>query len=198
MCIRDRIGRPLPGFEVFALADDGAVVTTPGGIGELYVRGGTPASGGYLRDDERTAEKFVIDPLLPDTRRRVYRTGDRVRLGDDGAWTFVGRTDNLIKTRGYRVELGEVELALLAAPGVAEAAVVAVPSESIGHDLVAFAIAAEGATLAPSDVLAHVGRSLPAYMVPSALHLRDSFPRTSTQKVDRNALAAELGVTRPS
>lgn len=192
------IGRPLPGFEVFALADDGAVVTAPGGVGELYVRGGTPASGGYLRDDERTAEKFVIDPLLPDTRRRVYRTGDRVRLGDDGAWTFVGRTDNLIKTRGYRVELGEVELALLAAPGVAEAAVVAVPSESIGHDLVAFAIAAEGVTLAPNDVLAHVGRSLPAYMVPSALHLRDTFPRTSTQKVDRNALAAELGVTRPS
>lgn len=192
------IGRPLPGFEVFALGEDGAQVTAPGEVGELYVRGGTPASGGYLRDDERTAEKFVLDPLLPDTRRRVYRTGDRVRLGDDGAWTFVGRTDNLIKTRGYRVELGEVELALLGAPGVAEAAVVAVPSESIGHDLVAFAIAAEGATLVASEVLAHVGRRLPAYMVPSALHLRDAFPRTSTQKVDRNALAAELGVKRPS
>lgn len=186
------IGRPLPGFEVFAIGDDGAPVTAPGGVGELHVRGGTVASGGYLRDDERTSEKFVLDPLLPDTRRRVYRTGDRVRLAEDGSWFFVGRTDNLIKTRGFRVELGEVELALASAPGVAEAAVIAVPSESIGHELIGFAIGADGVDLAAKDVLAHVGGRLPAYMVPSTLHLRSSFPRTSTGKIDRNALATEL------
>jgi amino acid adenylation domain-containing protein len=187
------IGKPLPGFEVFALGDDGAPVTTPGGEGELHVRGGTPATGGYLRDDARTAEKFVLDPLLPDTRRRVYRTGDRVRLGADGSWTFVGRADDLIKTRGYRVELGEIELALLGATGVAEAAVVALPSDSIGNELIGFVVAAEGAALESRDVLAHVAAKLPAYMVPGALHVRASFPRTSTQKVDRKALAAELG-----
>lgn len=186
------IGKPLPGFEVFALGDDGAPITVPGGEGELHVRGGTPATGGYLRDDARTAEKFVLDPLLPDTRRRVYRTGDRVRLGADGSWTFVGRADDLIKTRGYRVELGEIELALLGAPGVAEAAVIALPSDSIGNELIAFAVAAEGAALDPREVLAHVGAKLPAYMVPGALHVRAAFPRTSTQKVDRKALAAEL------
>src|SRR5690606_38109078 len=125
-------------------------------------------------------------------RRRVYRTGDRVRLAEDGSWFFVGRTDNLVKTRGFRVELGEVELALGSAAGVAEAAVVAVPSESIGHELVGFAVAADGADPTAKDVLAHVGARLPAYMVPSALHLRASFPRTSTGKIDRNALAAEL------
>ncbi len=186
------IGKALPGFEVFALGDDGAPVTRAGDEGELHVRGGTPASGGYLRDDARTAEKFVIDPLLPDTRRRVYRTGDRVRLGEDGSWTFVGRADDLIKTRGYRVELGEVELAVRSAPGVAEAAVIAIPSDTIGNELIAFAVAAEGATLDPREALAHVGARLPAYMVPSALHLRDAFPRTSTQKIDRKALAAQL------
>jgi amino acid adenylation domain-containing protein len=186
------IGKALPGFEVFALDDTGKPVTTPGGEGELHVRGGTPASGGYLRDDVRTTERFVIDPLLPDTRRRVYKTGDRVRLETDGSWSFVGRADNLIKTRGYRVELGEVELAIQSAAGVGEACVIAIPSDTIGHELVGFVVAAEGASVAAKEILAHVGTRLPAYMVPGALHVLASFPRTSTQKVDRKALAAQL------
>lgn len=186
------IGKPLPGFEVFALREDGSLVDRPGDLGELCVRGGTVASGGYYRDEARSAEKFVLDPILPDTRRRIYRTGDLARLEADGSWSFAGRTDNLIKTRGYRVELGEVELAVQSAPGVGEAAVIAIPDESIGHRLVAFAVPTEGATLDPKEVLAHVGRRLPAYMVPSELHARASFPRTSTQKIDRRALSADL------
>lgn len=191
------IGKALPGFEVFALDEAGKPVTTPGGEGELHVRGGTPASGGYLRDDVRTTERFIIDPLLPDTRRRVYKTGDRVRLEPDGSWSFVGRADNLIKTRGYRVELGEVELAIQSAASVGEACVLAIPSDTIGHELVACVTVAEGATIPANEVfakevLAHVGTRLPAYMVPGALHVVASFPRTSTQKVDRKALAAQL------
>jgi len=192
------IGKALPGFEVFALGEGGRVVQAPGEEGELHVRGAAVASGGYLRDDIRTGERFVVDPQLPHTRRRVYKTGDRVRLENDGSWSFVGRADNLIKTRGYRVELGEVELSMQSATGVGEATVLAIPSDTIGHELVAFVVAADGATVDAKTILAHVAARLPAYMVPGSLHVLASFPRTSTQKVDRKALTAQLTALVPA
>ncbi|HWN70040.1 MAG TPA: amino acid adenylation domain-containing protein [Haliangium sp.] len=185
------IGRAFPNFDVFALDDGGRVIDQPGVEGELYVRAGTVAAG-YYGDAERTARAFVPDPRAPITGGRVYRTGDRVILDEQGAYHFRGRTDNLIKSRGYRIELGEVELALSACDGVGRAAVVAVPDDSVGHRLHAFVSPRDGATLSAETLRAQLGRHLPDYMVPEHVTVRDDLPQTSTGKVDRNALRADI------
>jgi amino acid adenylation domain-containing protein len=185
------IGRAFPNFEVFALDDAGRVIDQPGVEGELYVRAGTVAAG-YYGDAERTARVFVPDPRAPITGGRVYRTGDRVVLDEQGVYHFRGRVDNLIKSRGYRVELGEVELALAVCDGVGRAAVLAVPDDSVGHRLHAFVSPRGGATLAPETLRAQLGRHLPEYMIPERITVRDELPQTSTGKVDRDALRAAM------
>jgi amino acid adenylation domain-containing protein len=185
------IGRPFPNFEVFALDDGGREIDRPGVEGELYVRAGTVAAG-YYGDAERTAAAFVPDPRAPVTGGRVYRTGDRVVVDERGAYHFRGRTDNLIKSRGHRIELGEVELALAACAGVARAAVVAVPDDSVGHRLHAFVSPRDGAALAIEALRAELGRHLPEYMIPEHVTVRDDLPQTSTGKIDRNALRATI------
>ena len=190
------LGRPFPNFDVFAIDDHGRPVHGPGVEGELHVRAGTVAAG-YLGDAERTARAFVPDPRDPITGGRVYRTGDRVMLDQDGQYLFVGRTDDMIKSRGHRVELGEVELALLSCPGVARAAVVAMPDPAIGHRLCAFVSPHPGADLRPQDIAAHCGRLLPQYMIPEHIDIRQPLPETSTGKVDRHALRATLLAAEP-
>jgi amino acid adenylation domain-containing protein len=189
------IGSAFPNFEVFALDDGGRVIDQPGVEGELYVRAGTVAAG-YYGDAERTARAFVPDPRAPITGGRVYRTGDRVILDEQGAYHFRGRTDNLIKSRGYRIELGEIELALSACDGVGRAAVVAVPDDSVGHRLHAFVSPRDGATLSAEPLRVQLGRHLPEYMVPEHVTVRDDLPQTSTGKVDRNALRADIAAAR--
>jgi amino acid adenylation domain-containing protein len=191
--VRLPIGRAFPNFEVFALDDGGRVIDQPGIEGELYVRAGTVAAG-YYGDAERTAAAFVPDPRAPITGGRVYRTGDRVVLDQQGEYHFRGRADNLIKSRGYRIELGEVELALSACDGVGRAAVVAVPDDSVGHRLHAFVSPRDGATLSADTLRAQLGRHLPEYMVPEHVTVRADLPQTSTGKVDRNALRADIAV----
>lgn len=189
------IGRAFPNFEVFALDDAGRVIDRPGIEGELYVRAGTVAAG-YYGDAERTARVFVPDPRAPITGGRVYRTGDRVVLDEQGLYHFRGRADNLVKSRGYRVELGEIELALAACDGVGWAAVLAVPDESVGNRLHAFVSPREGATLAPETLRAELARRLPEYMIPERVTVRDELPQTSTGKVDRDALRADIDAAR--
>ncbi|MCG8422525.1 MAG: amino acid adenylation domain-containing protein [Proteobacteria bacterium] len=185
------IGKPFPNFDVFALDADGQVIESPGQQGELYVRAATVAAG-YYGDAGRTGEKFVPDPRSPVTGGRVYRTGDIVSLDDEGNYVFVGRGDQLIKTRGYRVEMGEVERALLAARGVDRAVVVAIPDPAIGNRLCAFVTPRAGATLVREKVLAACRARLPSYMMPASLDIRDALPSTSTGKTDRSALRAQL------
>lgn len=186
------IGRPFPNFDAYALTESGSPVTPGGDPGELYVRGPCVAAG-YYADPERTRERFVEDPLTPGLGRRVYKTGDRVRLDAEGRYWFLGRADNLVKVRGYRVELSEVELALTAAPGVAEAAVMAVPDEEVGHHLVAFARPRSGETLEAAALAAHLALKLPKYMIPDPLTIVAELPRTATGKIDKKALLASLG-----
>lgn len=185
------LGQALPNFEVFLLGDAGDVVTAAEGQGELCVRAGTVAAGGYLRAPELAKEKFVADPGLPDSGGKVYRTGDLVRRTAAGELYFIGRRDSMIKTRGHRVELGEIEQAFEAIGGVLEVAVIAVPSEEIGHLLRAFVIAAPGASLAAQALEAELAKRLPQYMIPSSIAVVATLPRTSTGKIDRKALAAE-------
>ena len=183
------IGRPFPGFEVFAVADDGMVVDNAGGEGELFVRAGTVAQG-YWNNPGASAERFVRDPRTPDDGVLVYRTGDRVRLDGNGNYLFLGRYDDMIKSRGYRIELGDIDQVILSCPGVEAGAAVAVPDPIIGNRVVAFVTAAPNFELSSEAVIRHSKDHLPAYMVPEVVTVKSELPRTSTGKIDRRALVA--------
>lgn len=185
------LGKAFPNFHVYALDDAGCEISEPGIAGELLVRAGTVAAG-YWRNAELSRDKFVTDPLDPQSGARVFRTGDLVRLDEHGNYLFGGRTDDMIKSRGYRVELGDIDLALLSCPGVESAATIALPDEEIGNRIVAFATLAGNAQLDADAVLAHCRDRLPKYMVPETLTLRSDLPRTSTNKIDRKKLRAEV------
>ncbi|MCA1726892.1 MAG: amino acid adenylation domain-containing protein [Actinobacteria bacterium] len=184
------IGRACENYHCFAVTPAGLEAGV-GEEGELYVRG-SGVMQGYWGHPDRTAEALVPDPLGR-YADRCYRTGDLVVLQDDGGFRFLGRRDHQIKTRGYRVELGEVEAAVYAHDAVREAVVVAVPDERIGHALVAFVVTHEGAELSPAALKKHVSERLPRYMVPGTVRFSDELPKTSTGKIDRQSLTKEAG-----
>ncbi|MFZ5637341.1 MAG: amino acid adenylation domain-containing protein [Pseudomonadota bacterium] len=157
--------------------------------GDLYI-GGTGLARGYWRDEERTAASFVLHPR---TGERLYRTGDRGRLLPDGNIEFLGRSDQQLKIRGYRVEPGEIEARLLSHPDVATAIVVGRPDASGDKRLVAYLTAA-GAEPPDTDSLrAHLAAGLPEYMVPAAFVVLDAMPLTSNGKVDVRSLPSPVG-----
>jgi amino acid adenylation domain-containing protein len=177
------IGRAIDNVEVFAVTEDGRRAAA-GEVGELYVRG-AGVTPGYWGDAERTAGALVPGPVGHATER-VYRTGDLVQELADGNYRFLGRRDAQIKSRGYRIELGEIEAAILAHPGVMECAVVAVPDEEVTNRIRAHVVAAEGLT--ETDLSNHCRARLPKYMIPEIFDFADALPKTSTGKVDRQAL----------
>jgi len=184
------IGRPFPNFEVFALDEHGEAVSAPGIEGELYIKSSTVALG-YWQDPTLTKEKFVQDPRQPGSQVRVYKTGDIVRSGEDGNFYFVGRKDHMVKSRGYRIELQEVERVIASHPLVGHVAVIALPDESIGNKLIAFVSPAEGGRLDSNDLAAYCANSLPKYMVPEVFELQGALPMTSSGKIDRTSLARQ-------
>jgi len=184
------IGKACANTEVFAVTGDGRLVCEPGEEGELYVRGATLMRG-YWGQPAKTREALVPHPFRTEYEELVYRTGDLVTLQPDGNYAYVGRRDSMVKIRGYRVELGEVESALYRHPAVAEAAVLPVPDELLGSRLRAVITADPAAGLTREDVLEHCRRWLPGYMVPEVVDFREALPRTSTGKVDRAGLARE-------
>jgi L-proline---[L-prolyl-carrier protein] ligase len=177
------IGRAIDGAEVFAVTE-GGTRAAPGEVGELYV-GGDTVMQGYWGDPERTASVLVSDPVLG-ARGPVYRTGDLVQELEDGNLRFLGRRDAQIKSRGYRIELGEIESAILSHPAVVECAVVAVPDEEVTNRIRAHVVGHEGLT--PADLAHHCRARLPKYMIPEAFDFTEALPKTSTGKVDRQAL----------
>jgi amino acid adenylation domain-containing protein len=185
------IGVACAGTEVFALADDGRRAG-PGACGELYVAGPTLMTE-YWGRPERTAEVLVSHPLRPTSPERAYRTGDIVAVGEDGTFTFVGRRDHMVKSRGYRVELGEIEAILHAHPDVREAVVLAIPDDALGHRLQAVVVLADPAAVSGRDLQRYCAERLPRYMIPEAIATRrEPLPRTSTGKADRRALTGEV------
>ena len=184
------IGKAPVDTEMFAIGDDGRRIEKPGEKGELYVRGPMVMQG-YWGDPELTAQRLVKDPLRPDLEERVFRTGDFVTLDNEGNYILLGREDQMVKSRGKRVELGEVEATMYAHPAVKEAAVVPIPDDLIGNRIAAFVSLMDGSSAKGEDLLAHCAQRLPRYMVPSSVELRDLLPRTSTGKIDKVSLIKE-------
>ncbi|UGT53221.1 non-ribosomal peptide synthetase [Nocardia asteroides] len=152
--------------------------------GELWI-GGDGVAAGYRKDPERTADRFVTHEGL-----RWYRTGDLARYLPDGALEFLGRADHQVKIRGYRVELGEVESALRAVPGIRHA--VAAVVGSAAPKLVAAVVPTPDTALDVEQVLAAAAELVPAYMVPTRLELLPELPLTSNAKPDRKAVRSIL------
>ena len=182
------IGKPFPNFGVFALDEDGHLVDKPEQEGELYVRASTVALG-YWDEAERTAKSFVRNPLKPDIHEKVYKTGDLVRLDSDGNYVFVGRKDFMIKSRGYRIEVGEIETVLCNHPEIKNAVVIPIPDELIGNRLSVIIELSTPDTMTKDDIVKYCSALLPKYMVPEMIEFRDSLPTTSSGKVDRKKLS---------
>ncbi|MFF7597674.1 amino acid adenylation domain-containing protein [Streptomyces mirabilis] len=181
------IGRPLANTIAYVLDEDGSPVP-PGAVGELYV-GGDGLAHGYAGRPALTAERFLPDPFGA-AGGRVYRTGDLVRIDGDGAVTFLGRTDQQVKLRGFRIEPGEIEQALQRHPAV-RAAAVRLRDDGPGGDrqLAAYAVA-EGAAPTAAELRAHCQRLLPEFMVPATYTLLDGLLLTPNGKTDYRALPA--------
>ena len=196
------IGRPIAGVEVRLL--DGAFAPVPAGVPAELAIGGANLARGYLGRPELTAQRFVPDPFAGAAAppgARLYRTGDLARWLPDGRLDFLGRIDQQVKIRGVRVELGEVESALLAHPSVREAAVLAKESPRGDLRLAAYLVAGPEVAGNAASLRKFLGAALPDPMLPAAFVFLDSLPRTATGKLDRRALAAldvsELARTAP-
>ncbi|HEX7154086.1 MAG TPA: amino acid adenylation domain-containing protein [Thermoanaerobaculia bacterium] len=182
------VGRPIPGTGIHIVDSVGRPVP-PGVIGELVVSG--PAVGlGYLGRQQETVHRFVTDPSLG----RTYRTGDLARLLPDGTLVLLGRIDEQMKVRGFRIEPGEIEAALASDPRVEQCAVV-VRRDRAGEDRLAAFVVLRPGTGEPPDAVAAALRvslraKLPAYMVPPLIVAVDALPLTPTGKVNRAALVA--------
>ncbi|MEV7097641.1 amino acid adenylation domain-containing protein [Amycolatopsis sp. NPDC051045] len=176
------IGRPVANMRAYVL-DERLRPVPPGVVGELYLAG-TQVARGYLNRPDLTAERFVACPF-GEPGQRMYRTGDLVRHRNDGALEFHGRSDTQIKLRGYRIEPGEIESRLQEHPAITEAHV-ALEGGSTGR-LVAYLCCA-GEPPRPAELRAHVGATLPAYMVPSGYFAVPGIPLNVNGKLDYAAL----------
>ena len=181
------IGRACPYDEALVL-DDALRPVPAGGVGDLWIRGASVMQG-YWGKPERTALSLQTLDITPGIRDKAYRTGDLVRVGADGNLEFLGRRDHQVKTRGYRVELGEIETRLASHPAVDEAVVVAIPDDEVTNRLKAVVVAKPDAIVGADELKQHCAATLPRYMVPETVEFRAQLPRTSSGKVDRRLLA---------
>ena len=178
------VGIAIPNTEVWVVDDDDRRVP-PGVVGQLVVRGATVMAG-YWNKPEETAKKLRAGPIPGE---RVLYTGDLCKMDEEGYVTFVGRMDDIIKSRGEKVAPKEIENALLAVDGVVEAAVVGVPDPILGEAPVAFVVLASGATLDERALRRACQERLEPFMVPKTIRIAPSLPRSGNGKIDKRALA---------
>ena len=182
------IGQPLPNYGLLVV--DAQLQLLPAGeTGELCIIGPGVAEG-YLGRPELTAEKFLPNPWMQQPHEaRLYRTGDLARIDAQGQVQCLGRVDDQVKVRGFRVELGEIEAVLSQQQAVGTAAVVLKPVSEI-EQLVAYIVASAGAQVEVAPLRASLRAALPPYMVPSHFEVVDTIPRLTSGKIDRKALRA--------
>ncbi len=184
------IGRACSNTELIAIDDSGMPVIAPGREGLLYARGSTVMQGYYGRP-ENTAASFIPHPFSGGREELLYCTGDWVTLDEEGNYLFVGRKDHMIKTRGYRVELGEIETVMISHPAVDEAVALPIPDDAIGNTIQAVVTLTAGGELEMAELKRHCAEKLPAYMVPEKIEIAEALPRTDNGKIDRRKLVSE-------
>jgi long-chain acyl-CoA synthetase len=180
------VGKAIPGTEVYLKTPEGEAVA-PGGTGILYVRGPHVMRGYWKRPD--LTDHMLKPGLLPG--ERVLCTHDYFRIDEDGFLYFVGRSDDIIKTRGEKVSPVEVENVLHAIPGVREAAVIGIPDPVLGQAVRAYVVLQPGAELGERQIRAWCQAHLENFMVPKEVVVRDDLPKTSTGKVSKKLLAED-------
>ena len=181
------VGKAIPGTEVYLLTEDGKPVP-PGQTGILYVRG-PHVMAGYWNRPDLTAEMLKPGQLPGE---RVLCTHDLFRMDEEGFLSFVGRTDDIIKTRGEKVSPVEVENALHRIPGVREAAVVGVPDPLLGEAVRAYVVTDPQARLTAQSLRADSAKYLESYMVPTQVILCESLPRNANGKINKRLLMNEV------
>ena len=179
------IGNPCDGEELLVLNEVRQPVAK-GEEGDLYIRG-VGLSPGYWKDPDKTRAVFLPNPAGDDPSDRVYKTGDRARIAEDGLAYFCGRTDFQIKSRGHRIELGEIEAALATVDGLRESAVVAIPTEGFEGAVICCAYVPT-VPVTPSYLRRELGKALPQYMLPSRWAVMDALPKSTSGKIDRHRL----------
>ena len=189
------IGRPQPGRTLYIL-DSNQEPSAPGIPGDIYI-GGSIMAEGYLDNPEATARAFLPDPFSSSTGAVMYRTGDIGRWKEDGNVEFLGRGDRQVQVRGFRIEPGEVEAAIMEIPGVKDVAVVPVDLPKAGISLAAFVLPAPGAELHHEDCRRHVGERIPPHLVPPVWSFVDHLPVTSAGKTDYGRLSKDAEALSP-
>ena len=188
------IGRACPDFEL-AVWDEAGQEVAAGGEGTLWARG-PGVMAGYWGDAERTAQVTRLRAAAAGAPpQRWYNTGDRVRQDGQGLLYYLGRRDHLVKCRGYRISLLEVEQALERCAGVEQAVVVAWPEASRATALVAYVL---GAGVQEQELRRQLSAQLPAYMLPARIEVSRTWPLTSSGKVDRQRLGPAAEAARPA
>jgi acyl-CoA synthetase (AMP-forming)/AMP-acid ligase II len=181
------VGKAIPGTEAHVVDESGKRVG-PGVVGELVIRG-PHVMKGYWENQEATDRVLRPGPF---PWEKVLYTGDAFRTDDEGFLYFVGRKDDIIKTRGEKVAPKEVENVLYALPGIAEAVVVGVPDPILGLAIKAVVALAPGATVSEQDIIRHCARHLEDFMVPKMVAFRDALPKTESGKISRRLVEAEV------
>lgn len=185
------IGQACANTELF-IVNDQHQISARGEVGELYARGSSVMNG-YWGMPEKTKEVLVPYMVYPQLgEETVFRTGDLVKQEADGNYIYVGRRDHLIKSRGYRIELEEIEKAIQRHPEVEEVAVIAIPDEEIGNRLKAVAVPKPGSKLQQTTLQSFCAQTVPNYMIPESIEFRSQLPKTATGKIDRVVLEREL------
>lgn len=186
------LSEELPGSTVYVLNDELQRIPL-NAVGELYL-GGDCVARGYLNQEGLTQERFVLSPFVEG--ERLYRTGDLVRLRASGQLEYLGRQDQQVKLRGFRIELSEISNVLSSIPGVKESAVIprydgSSPSSRAVSSLAGYYVVQEGVICTPKDIRDSLSATLPPFMVPAQIHcLEQSLPTTVNGKLDVARLAA--------
>jgi amino acid adenylation domain-containing protein len=187
------VGKAIPGTETLVLDEQGSPVR-PGETGVLHVRG-PHVMVGYWGLPDRTAEMLVDGPLPGE---RMLCTHDHFTIDEDGFLYFVGRSDDIIKSRGEKVSPAEVEDALYAISGVHEAAVIGVPDELLGEAVHAYVALEDGAELTERDVIGACRERLEGFMVPARVVFMDELPKTASGKIRKKGLQESVGAGQPA